>query len=201
MEPSKSNKVSAMIPGLTNTPQGSLESLSEYTDAHEDTPSAPTEFLAEFLSAIMTKDYETALKYCKLILQYEPYNATAKELYPLIIEKIQLNCNNDESGEDSSGEPCSDGTTASYSSLEDEEVLEYDNSSFYNNGNGSSSSHGEVSSFLDSPSEEMSHKMQLLADHANGNNVLVAPPTSSEESSPTEPAGHSLLETMSKIKL
>jgi hypothetical protein len=36
-----------VTPGLTPTPQGSLESLSEYTDAHEDTASAPTEFLAE----------------------------------------------------------------------------------------------------------------------------------------------------------
>lgn len=66
----------------------SNEDLSEYTDADESI-SAPTEFLAEFLSAVMLKDYETALKYCKLILQYEPNNATAKEFYPLILEKLQ----------------------------------------------------------------------------------------------------------------
>ncbi|XP_073980195.1 uncharacterized protein isoform X2 [Rhodnius prolixus] len=65
----------------------SVEDLSEYTDADESM-SAPTEILAEFLSAVMLKDYENALKYCKMILQYEPNHATAKEFYPLILEKI-----------------------------------------------------------------------------------------------------------------
>ncbi|XP_066909629.1 glutamate-rich protein 2 [Halyomorpha halys] len=127
----------------------SVEDLSEYTDADESI-SAPTEILAEFLSAVMLKDYETALKYCKLILQYEPNHVTAKEFYPLILEKLiqasaeagEGNSNegsdssDEESGErsdtsSSSGadvESCgeervssdSDGTTASYSSLEDE---------------------------------------------------------------------------------
>ncbi|KAH8249964.1 hypothetical protein KR026_002665, partial [Drosophila bipectinata] len=84
------------------------QSLSEYTDADESI-SAPTEFLAEFLSAVMLKDYKKALKYCKLsewninkdvlqgalyiflspVLQYEPNNATAKEFYPLILEKLR----------------------------------------------------------------------------------------------------------------
>ncbi|EDV41562.1 uncharacterized protein Dana_GF17446, isoform C [Drosophila ananassae] len=64
------------------------QSLSEYTDADESI-SAPTEFLAEFLSAVMLKDYKKALKYCKLILQYEPNNATAKEFYPLILDKLR----------------------------------------------------------------------------------------------------------------
>lgn len=33
--------------GLTSTPRGSVEDLSEYTDADESISSAPTEFLAE----------------------------------------------------------------------------------------------------------------------------------------------------------
>lgn len=151
----------------------SNEDLSEYTDADESI-SAPTEFLAEFLSAVMLKDYVTALKYCKLILQYEPNNATAKEFYPLILQKLKQNISgsngNDEEGssndsdnEDSEGNSCSasgtdssasedssegqeeaeeeeeeieqgagdkvskgssegDGTTGSYSSLEDDEA-------------------------------------------------------------------------------
>ncbi|KAF5298607.1 hypothetical protein FQR65_LT09702 [Abscondita terminalis] len=143
-------------------PTSSSEDLSEYTDADESI-SAPTEFLAEFLSAVMLKDYETALKYCKLILQYEPNNGTAKEFYPLIVAKLQqskLNGNNDdgdnnseadddddsdsssssdsESGSEESSEEqeevevgqgvdkrskgSSDGTTGSYSSLEDDEA-------------------------------------------------------------------------------
>ncbi|TMW45709.1 hypothetical protein DOY81_009211, partial [Sarcophaga bullata] len=42
-----------------------------------------------FLSAVMLKDYKKALKYCKLILQYEPDNSTAKEFYPLILDKLR----------------------------------------------------------------------------------------------------------------
>ncbi|KAL1377756.1 hypothetical protein pipiens_016039 [Culex pipiens pipiens] len=63
------------------------QSLSEYTDADESI-SAPTELLAEFLSAVMLRDYVSALKYCKLILQYEPNNSTARDFYPHILSKI-----------------------------------------------------------------------------------------------------------------
>ncbi|XP_037949985.1 clumping factor A [Teleopsis dalmanni] len=74
------------------------QSLSEYTDADESI-SAPTEFLAEFLSAVMLKDYKKALKYCKLILQYEPNNATAKEFYPLILDKLHIGTTSSDSDE------------------------------------------------------------------------------------------------------
>nr|CAD7262118.1 unnamed protein product [Timema shepardi] len=132
-----SSSASAGLKGTS--PRGSVEDLSEYTDADESISSAPTEFLAEFLSSLMMKDYETALKYCKLILQYEPHNATAKEFYPLILEKIQLMEEEDQEQEKSSnsedssnGNYSSDGeekksssssdseATTSYSSLEDE---------------------------------------------------------------------------------
>ncbi|XP_019865760.1 uncharacterized protein LOC109594935 isoform X2 [Aethina tumida] len=151
--------------GYMKPTSSSNEDLSEYTDADESI-SAPTEFLAEFLSAVMLKDYVTALKYCKLILQYEPNNSTAKEFYPLILEKLQQNAasvvkdgNDSESEEDDGSEENSsssetesstdessegqeeeevgvdnagdkqskgssegDGTTGSYSSLEDDEA-------------------------------------------------------------------------------
>ncbi|XP_055384940.1 glutamate-rich protein 2 [Condylostylus longicornis] len=86
------------------------QSLSEYTDA-EESMSAPTEFLAEFLSAVMLKDYQRAFEYCKLILQYEPNNATAKEFYPLIQEKLKIESagENDENGnKSSSADGCAD---------------------------------------------------------------------------------------------
>ncbi|KAL0831690.1 hypothetical protein ABMA28_001237 [Loxostege sticticalis] len=54
-----------------------------------DALSAPSEFLAEFLSAIMRRQYAEALKYCRLILQYEPHNATARGFYPLLRHKVQ----------------------------------------------------------------------------------------------------------------
>ncbi|XP_035904378.1 putative protein TPRXL [Anopheles stephensi] len=74
------------------------QSLSEYTDADESI-SAPTELLAEFLSAIMIRDYVNALKYCKQILQYEPNNTTARDFYPHILSKISEMQNNELSGE------------------------------------------------------------------------------------------------------
>ncbi|XP_065083372.1 serine-rich adhesin for platelets [Ochlerotatus camptorhynchus] len=69
------------------------QSLSEYTDADESI-SAPTELLAEFLSAVMLRDYVNALKYCKLILQYEPNNSTARDFYPHILSKIASEASN-----------------------------------------------------------------------------------------------------------
>ncbi|XP_061402381.1 probable serine/threonine-protein kinase DDB_G0272254 [Musca vetustissima] len=82
------------------------QSLSEYTDADESI-SAPTEFLAEFLSSVMLKDYKKALKYCKLILQYEPHNSTAKEFYPLILDKLRgaTSSDSDENYNKSSSSP------------------------------------------------------------------------------------------------
>lgn len=50
--------------------------------------SAPIEMLSEFLSAVMSRDYEAALNYCKTILLYEPSNKIVQEFYPLIQERI-----------------------------------------------------------------------------------------------------------------
>ncbi|XP_017782353.1 PREDICTED: nucleoplasmin-like protein ANO39 [Nicrophorus vespilloides] len=97
--------------GLLKPTSSSNEDLSEYTDADESI-SAPTEFLAEFLSAVMLKDYETALKYCKLILQYEPNNVTAKEFYPLILEKLQM-MNDEEDANNESDEDENDVSSSS----------------------------------------------------------------------------------------
>ncbi|XP_060524094.1 uncharacterized protein LOC132700647 [Cylas formicarius] len=113
------------IGAILKPTSSSNEDLSEYTDADESI-SAPTEFLAEFLSAVMLKDYVTALKYCKLILQYEPNNATAKEFYPLILEKLkhQINSNTEEASsndsEDEESEVKSSASSASESSVQDE---------------------------------------------------------------------------------
>ncbi|CAG9787530.1 unnamed protein product [Diatraea saccharalis] len=63
----------------------SPEDCSDGND--NDAVSAPSEFLAEFLSAIMQRQYSEALKYCRLILQYEPHNATARGFYPLLQHK------------------------------------------------------------------------------------------------------------------
>ncbi|XP_031617874.1 uncharacterized protein LOC116337441 isoform X2 [Contarinia nasturtii] len=82
---------SSVIPIASSNSNDDLSqslSASEYTDADESM-SAPTEYLAEFLSAVMQKDYRKALKYCKLILDFEPNNVTAREFYPLIEERMR----------------------------------------------------------------------------------------------------------------
>ena len=43
----------------------SNDDVSEYTDADESI-SAPTELLSEFLSSVMMKNYHSAFKYCKV---------------------------------------------------------------------------------------------------------------------------------------
>ncbi|XP_062700702.1 serine-rich adhesin for platelets, partial [Aedes albopictus] len=93
------------------------QSLSEYTDADESI-SAPTELLAEFLSAVMLRDYVNALKYCKLILQYEPNNSTARDFYPHILSKIALEASNN--GSSGAGGPGDFGTDQQQSGESDE---------------------------------------------------------------------------------
>ncbi|XP_075976466.1 uncharacterized protein LOC142976785 isoform X2 [Anticarsia gemmatalis] len=81
---------SAMDAGNRNS-----TSPEDCSDGNE-TLSAPSEFLAEFLSAIMRRQYAEALKYCRLILQYEPHNATARGFYPLLQHKVQAHKRPDE---------------------------------------------------------------------------------------------------------
>lgn len=83
MAPPEAAKVQAM--DASNRQSASPEDCS---DANETT-SAPSEFLAEFLSAIMRRQYAEALKYCRLILQYEPHNKTARGFYPLLRQKLE----------------------------------------------------------------------------------------------------------------
>lgn len=48
----------------------------------------------------MRRQYAEALKYCRLILQYEPHNATARGFYPLLRHKVQALKRNGESPSD-----------------------------------------------------------------------------------------------------
>ncbi|XP_037800701.1 uncharacterized protein LOC119595666 [Penaeus monodon] len=113
-------------PGLSVPGCDSADDLhgeaSEYTDA-KSSLSAPVELLSEFLSAVMSKDYENALKLCQSILKYEPQNATAREFFPLISLKIKqmsdaanLECHSSTD----EGHESDEDTMDSYSSLEDE---------------------------------------------------------------------------------
>lgn len=43
----------------------------------------------------MKRHYAEALKYCRLILQYEPHNATARGFFPLLQHKLGRNRRSD----------------------------------------------------------------------------------------------------------
>ncbi|KAJ2947268.1 hypothetical protein O0L34_g16981 [Tuta absoluta] len=68
----------------------SPHSTPEEVSDGNDSMSAPSEYLAEFLSSIMRRNYAEALKYCRLILHYEPNNTTAHGFYPLLKHKLGL---------------------------------------------------------------------------------------------------------------
>ncbi|XP_063386131.1 serine/arginine repetitive matrix protein 1 [Cydia fagiglandana] len=79
---------------IQQSTRGNMDTTPRHSTSPEDCSegndpqSAPSEFLAEFLSAIMRRQYAEALKYCRLILQYEPRNATARGFYPLLQQKL-----------------------------------------------------------------------------------------------------------------
>ncbi|CAH1114237.1 unnamed protein product [Psylliodes chrysocephalus] len=163
-----------IMAGLFKPTSSSNEDLSEYTDADESI-SAPTEILAEFLSAVMLKDYVTALKYCKLILQYEPDNSTAKEFYPLILEKLQP-LNNDEGGSNSEDEEGSDDSTSSSTDsenttsedssdgqMEEEDGMMVGNSGGNKRSKGSSEGDGTTGSYSSLEDDEAETVDQLAA--------------------------------------
>ena len=106
-------------------------SLSEYTDPENN--SAPTELLAEFLTSIMKKDWKNALKHCKLILEFEPNNKTAKDFYPQLLQRV-----NDQSSTSSDENY---NCTATLDNV-DNEILADDDFSSVNSSN--TSSHGSM---------------------------------------------------------
>ncbi|KAG5888361.1 hypothetical protein JTB14_020761 [Gonioctena quinquepunctata] len=158
---------------LLKPTSSSNEDLSEYTDADESI-SAPTEFLAEFLSAVMMKDYVTALKYCKLILQYEPNNATAKEFYPLILEKLQHVTDGSSNDNESEDEEISEGSSSSNTDSEnsssgessegqEDEEVEVEQGSGDKQSKGSSEGDGTTGSYSSLEDDEAESVDQLVA--------------------------------------
>ncbi|KAG5682934.1 hypothetical protein PVAND_012252 [Polypedilum vanderplanki] len=101
---------------------------SNYTDPEDqnDSTSAPTELLAEFLTSIMRKDYANALKYCKMILDYEPNNKPAKDFFPELL--MRVNQQQQQQQQSSSSSARSDENCNYTSSLEvvDNEILDND---------------------------------------------------------------------------
>ncbi|CAG9802566.1 unnamed protein product [Chironomus riparius] len=136
---------SAMISTRNNNDE---DSTSEYTDPEN---SAPTELLAEFLTSIMRKDYVNALKYCKMILEFEPNNKTAKDFYPELIQKVSERQQG--SSSDQSDENCN--YTSSLELVEDidNEILDNnmidDDSSSVTSSNSTSNGSMDLNSYSD----------------------------------------------------
>lgn len=128
------------------------DSTSDYTDPEN---SAPTELLAEFLTSIMRKDYVNALKYCKMILEFEPNNKTAKDFYPELIQKVTER--QQSSSSDQSDENCN--YTSSLELVEDidNEILDNDmidenysdSSSITSSSNSTSNGSMDLNSYSD----------------------------------------------------
>uniref|UniRef100_A0A2M4AUG2 Uncharacterized protein n=1 Tax=Anopheles triannulatus TaxID=58253 RepID=A0A2M4AUG2_9DIPT len=164
------------------------QSLSEYTDADESI-SAPTELLAEFLSAIMIRDYVNALSYCKQILEYEPNNTTARDFYPHILSKIdagqtheQLSCESDENDNCNCNSPLDSSSSSS--------SLRLSRSPSSSNDSDSSSTKSSFSSSVSSPVSSVSCLVSERVEDPD----MVSMACSSDESDSTAP-GVSLSES------
>ena len=68
--------------------------------------SIPLELKAEFLSAVMSKKYEDALKLCDIMLRFDAENDLAKEYRPVLVSYIEQLA--DESSESESEESSDD---------------------------------------------------------------------------------------------
>ncbi|XP_073726787.1 glutamate-rich protein 2 isoform X4 [Misgurnus anguillicaudatus] len=67
------------------------EREEEESEEHETAEGhVPLELFAEFLQAVMTKNYQLSKKLCQMILIYEPQNSEAKNFLPLIEEKLLI---------------------------------------------------------------------------------------------------------------
>ncbi|XP_048056199.1 glutamate-rich protein 2 isoform X2 [Megalobrama amblycephala] len=75
------------------------ETQSEEEENESGEGHVPLELFAEFLQAVMTKNYQLAKKLCQMILIYEPQNSEAKSFLPLIEEKLLIETE-DESDDD-----------------------------------------------------------------------------------------------------
>ncbi|KAK7154794.1 hypothetical protein R3I93_009673 [Phoxinus phoxinus] len=69
-------------------------------EENESAGHVPLELFAEFLQAVMTKNYQLAKKLCQMILIYEPQNSEAKSFLPLIEEKLLIEAEEESDDED-----------------------------------------------------------------------------------------------------
>lgn len=76
------------------------EAQSEEEENESAEGHVPLELFAEFLQAVMTKNYQLAKKLCQMILIYEPQNSEAKSFLPLIEEKLLIEAEEESDDDD-----------------------------------------------------------------------------------------------------
>ncbi|CAD5118507.1 DgyrCDS7202 [Dimorphilus gyrociliatus] len=132
---SKENKTDIGSMGNEDEDSEDTESSSE-----EEEQGAPEELKMEFLTCLMSKDYDNATKLCKMILIYEPNHEDALEFQKLILEKIELDaeelessdsCDSDEdtSGSDSESNNSSEGEEEKEEKT-DEKIVNFNEKTF-----------------------------------------------------------------------
>lgn len=140
-EPGNNSRRPANAQSTVIVNHNTKEQLSESTDddddntdisndEYEENKKAPIELMAEFLKAVMERDYNLASKLCQMILLYEPDNCEAQHFVPLIKEKLLMEENDqnseneddeeidEEDSEDSDSEESTDGSNTDDSSDE-----------------------------------------------------------------------------------
>ncbi|XP_073707253.1 glutamate-rich protein 2 [Garra rufa] len=89
---------------LSANDQDPHEAQSEEDGNESAEGHVPLELFAEFLQALMTKNYQLAKKLCQMILIYEPQNSEAKSFLPLIEEKLLIEADEESDDDDDDDE-------------------------------------------------------------------------------------------------
>lgn len=103
------------------------KSSDDDDDEEEEPRKAPNELFMEFLECLMKKEFATAEKLCRMILIYEPDNAEAQKFHPIILEKLEIDKEAKENG-DNDEDVDEDGDDGDADSDEDEDSDDDDDS-------------------------------------------------------------------------
>ncbi|XP_058635449.1 glutamate-rich protein 2 isoform X2 [Onychostoma macrolepis] len=104
---------------LSANDQDPHEAQSEEDGNESAEGHVPLELFAEFLQAVMTKNYQLAKKLCQMILIYEPQNSEAKSFLPLIEEKLLIE--SDEESDDDDDDESDESDTSDDDDVEDDD--------------------------------------------------------------------------------
>ncbi|NP_001313381.1 glutamate-rich protein 2 [Danio rerio] len=93
---------------LSANDKESPEAQHDEEENESDEGLVPLELFAEFLQAVMIKNYQLAKKLCQMILIYEPQNSEAKWFLPLIEEKLLMEADEESDDDDDESDTSDD---------------------------------------------------------------------------------------------